>query len=1312
MGFFGFGSAPTACALIFAVILALHGPCFALPEAPGEAKELYIVYLGERQHEDADLVTASHHTMLATVLGSEELASESIVYSYKHGFSGFSAMLTESQARNIRGLPGVANVWMNQMHNVVTTRSWDFMGLPYNQTNGLLAHAKMGDGIIIGVIDSGIWPESPSFDDTGYAPPAAKWKGICQSGMSFTAKSCNRKIIGARWYADDFNKSQLEAAGEFLSPRDFDGHGTHVASTAAGSVVRNVSFYGLASGVAQGGAPKAHIAVYKACWSIGCSEATIFKAIDDAIHDGVDILSLSILSPTGHAPAFHAVVKGIPVIYAAGNDGPYTQTVNSVAPWLLTVAASTMDRLFPTVVTLGDGQTLVGQSLFVAARKANQFHKLKLYYNDMCNLTIANSTDVKGNIILCSNLNAIFTTTQLVELATALVKSGGKGFIFTQRSSDRLATWQFQALTIPIVSVDLEVAFRIHQYFSTTQSPLVKVSPSQTTTGRGIPAPKMAAFSSRGPSFIYPTVLKPDIAAPGVNILAAVPPVGKYKKLGLPYFFNSGTSMACPHVSGIVALLKSLHPDWSPAALKSAIMTTAHITDNNGLPLVADATPNKIADPFDYGAGFVNPTKASDPGLIYDIDPSDYQMLFNCMIGSNTNRSCTAIESSLFDLNLPSIAIPNLKTSQTISRTVTNVGQPDAMYKAFLQPPAGVDMLVKPKMLVFDKNTRSQCFKVTFKARQKFQGDYTFGSLAWHDGSSHWVRIPIAIRVVIEDFYSTKVVQFNILRKLFLPQSYRIKSKELMGAPCGGADSADQVSSSPAAASEVGAPLLIGSLFFSLLRYGERTWALKCGSRNGLRETSWQLPKLNVEVDKGSYIDTICYVLQSILCVHDLFSGRTISQMKERQVFRFQGDRPLEQVPKLLEIELAMMSDDLYTKAMVLQTRSGIILRFISHVFMIAAFVLFLIASNKQQYKRVDIAITYVLFIGGFVLDVCSFFLVAMSPWTWAFFRAQNCNRLAHISWLILCSCIGWPEKKPLWSSSMGQYNFLSSSIGFDESRSSSKMFTILRKMLNAVNKKLWFRKIWHIKHVKVDKDIMDIMVTWVGRLAREEFTRITQQQSWANLRPIINCTLNIPANSFGDNIVLLHIYTDLHLRKQPDNEAIGAESETASSSTADIMDICRKISNYIVYLLVAQPSMLPLSGAADDTTAAFHEKISKKGSSKQDVLETCYQLVEDQLEFGYEECLKEQEQPGPWRETLMEIRDMWLRLLIYIAGKCQVELHAQQLGRGGELLTFVWLLMAHHDIGDVAHQVDLITSSETMSGQFCAFHFPKEPEQ
>ncbi|KAF0896123.1 hypothetical protein E2562_019621 [Oryza meyeriana var. granulata] len=1154
MGFFW--SAPAACTLMFAAIFALRGACFASSEAPGEAKKLYIVYLGERQHQDADLVTASHHTMLASVLGSKELASESIVYSYKHGLSGFSAMLTESQARNIRGLPGVASVWMNQMHTVVTTRSWDFMGLPYNQKNGLLADANMGDGIIIGVIDSGIWPESPSFDDTGYAPPAAKWKGICQSGMSFSAKSCNRKIIGARWYADDFNKSQLEVEGEFLSPRDINGHGTHVASIAAGNVVRNISFYGLASGVAQGGAPKARIAVYKACWSEAappsegtCSEAAIIKAIDDAIHDGVDILSLSILSLTGHIPAFHAVVKGIPVIYAAGNYGPYTQTVNNVAPWLLTVAASTIDRLFPTAVTLGNGQTLVGQSLFVARQKANQFHKLKLYINDMCNLTVANSTDVKGNIILCFNLNTVFTTTQLVKLATAVVENGGEGFIFTQRS-DLLATWQFLALTIPIVSVDLEVAFKIYQYFSTTQSPLAKISLSQTTTGRGIPAPKIAAFSSRGPSFIYPAVLKPDIAAPGVNILAAAPQVGIYKEMGLPYFLDSGTSMSCPHVSGIVALLKSVHPDWSPAALKSAIMTTA----------------------------------AASP---------DLHSLTVTGVRRSTVRRC-----------MPPTRFP-----------------PGLLAGAPLLIGSGADMVAVYALGLISRNVQSASISV---------GCHQVGESDGFTKSS------------------------NQLAFFWVP-------------------------------------------FLLIHLGGQDTMTAFSIEDNNL----WLRHLLNLSIQV--YLALYAYWKST---------GRTISQMKERHVFRFQGDRPPDQVPKLLEVELAMMYDDLYTKAMVLQTRSGIMLRCISHVFMIAAFVLFLIASNKQQYNRADIAITYVLFIGGFVLDVCSFFLVAMSPWTWAFFRAQNCYRLAHISWLILCSCIGWPEKKPLWSNSMGHYNFLNSCMGFDESRSSSKILTISRKMLNAVNKKLWFRKIWHIKHVEVNKDIMDTLVTWVRRLAREEFTRITQEQNWVNLRPIIDCTLNTAANSFGDNIVLLHIYTDLHLRKQPDDEAIGTDSETTSSSTANIMDTCRKISNYIVYLLVVQPSMLPLTGTADDTIAAFYEKISKKGSRKQDVLETCYQLVEDQLEFGYEECLKEQEEPRAWRDTLMEIRDMWMRLLIYIAGKCQVEQHAQQLGRGGELLTFVWLLMAHHDIGDVARQFDLITSSETMSGQFSAFHFPKESEQ
>lgn len=168
----------------------------------------------------------------------------------------------------------------------------------------------------------------------------------------------------------------------------------------------------------------------------------------------------------------------------------------------------------------------------------------------------------------------------------------------------------------------------------------------------------------------------------------------------------------------------------------------------------ANGNREKIADPFDYGAGFVNPTKAADPGLIYDISASDYLKFFNCAGGLGANGSCTAPKGSTYDLNLPSIAIHGLRTYVTVVRTVTNVGQPNAVYKAFFQPPPGVKMAVEPAMLVFTNARKVQSFKVTFMATRRIQGGYTFGSLTWHDGGVHWVRIPIAVRVAIEEFYS------------------------------------------------------------------------------------------------------------------------------------------------------------------------------------------------------------------------------------------------------------------------------------------------------------------------------------------------------------------------------------------------------------------------------------------------------------------------------------------------------------------------------------------------------------------------------
>lgn len=203
------------------------------------------------------------------------------------------------------------------------------------------------------------------------------WKGKCQEGEQFSSSNCNKKIIGARWFVkgviNEINKPiNTSKTGDFLSPRDGIGHGTHTASTAAGYFVEKANYRGLAAGLARGGAPLAHLAIYKACWAIKvgfCADADLLKAFDKAIQDGVDIISVSIgseiplFSYNDHRDSiaigsFHATLRGITVVTSAGNDGPISQTVVNAAPWLITVAATTIDRAFPTAITLGNRHIL------------------------------------------------------------------------------------------------------------------------------------------------------------------------------------------------------------------------------------------------------------------------------------------------------------------------------------------------------------------------------------------------------------------------------------------------------------------------------------------------------------------------------------------------------------------------------------------------------------------------------------------------------------------------------------------------------------------------------------------------------------------------------------------------------------------------------------------------------------------------------------------------------------------------------------------------------------------------------------------
>ncbi|KAF7067377.1 hypothetical protein CFC21_073283 [Triticum aestivum] len=729
-----------SCALLLVTVVSPP-----LANASSKAiHQVYIVYLGEK-HDDPSMVTASHHDLLTSVLGSKAEALKSIVYSYKHGFSGFAAMLTESQAETLAEFPQVINVNPNTYHQVHTTRSWDFLGLDYKnnhqQQPSLLRRAKYGEDVIIGVIDTGIWPESPSFEDNGYGSIPERWRGTCQTGQSFDNTKCNRKIIGARWYGHGIRAAVLKR--DIMSPRDSNGHGTHVASIIAGSQVSGVSYGGnLATGTTRGGAPRARLGIYKVCWGDkGCPDMAILAAIDDAIHDGVDILSIS-LGLAGHEipGTLHAVLRGISVVVSGGNDGPVPQTVSNAVPWVTTVAASTIDRAFPTLISLGNKENLVGQSLYYnASVVSNNFEDL--VYGRSCNEASLASRNVTGKFVMCYAPEA----PPGARLHTAIyhtMDAGAKGLIFAQHANNELDTLDECDGIMPCVLVDFEIAERILSYWGITGKPVVKVSPAVTVVGDGVSAPRVASFSSRGPSPLFPGTLKPDISAPGVIILAAMR--GSYQLM-------SGTSMACPHVSAVTGLLKSVHPDWSPAMLKSAIVTTASFVDLFGMPIQAEGAPRKLADPFDFGGGNIDPDRAADPGLVYDVDAGDYIKFVNCTQHGSWLDDC---ELNQRNLNLPSIAVPNLKDYVTVRRTVMNVGPLEATYRVEVEAPAGVAVSVEPSVINFTRGaSRSITFVVAFTARQRVQGGYVFGSLIWRsNGSAHSVRIPVAVRTVIQDF--------------------------------------------------------------------------------------------------------------------------------------------------------------------------------------------------------------------------------------------------------------------------------------------------------------------------------------------------------------------------------------------------------------------------------------------------------------------------------------------------------------------------------------------------------------------------------
>lgn len=700
---------------------------------PRSAKvEKYVEYLSGR-----------HNQALAAVGGSK-------VYGYYYSLNGFAARLTPSQARDLAAMPDVVAVEKDVLMQLDTSRTPDFLGLtdPGGLWEQLGGHEQAGEGVIVGIIDSGIWPENRSFSDRNengklVFQQIPGWNGRCVPGEDFPASDCNQKMIAAQWY----NAGWGGNAGvkslfpyEFASARDADGHGSHTASTAAGNYGVPVEVGGNDLGTISGMAPRARISAYKVCWGVnegGCFGSDSVAAIDQAVADGVDVLNFSISGTrTNYLDAVEvaflfAADAGVFVAASAGNSGPGAGTVAHMSPWLTTVAAGTKDDFYEGSVVLGNG------AVYTGASRATPVGPESLVYSADVGLAGADPNQVRlcypgtldpaavaGNIVACDR-----GVIARVDKSLAVAMAGGIGSILMNTSPSSLNA---DLHSVPTVHVDHLARPAILAYIASEGADATASLSGNVLTV--VEAPFVASFSSRGPNQAGGDLLKPDIMAPGVDILAAVSPIG-YN--GDNWNFLSGTSMSSPHVAGLGALLTHAHPDWSPMMIKSALMTSATTETNDGNPIPGG--------PFAYGAGHVVPNSAVDPGLVYDAGFIDW-LGFLCGTGQLNAGYCPAIGIDPSDLNYPSIAIADLAGVQTVTRTVTNVG-PAGTYHVSVDPPAGIDVVVSPATLDLDTG-ESASYEVTFTTTEAATtGAYAFGSLTWSHGP-HNVTSPLVVRPV------------------------------------------------------------------------------------------------------------------------------------------------------------------------------------------------------------------------------------------------------------------------------------------------------------------------------------------------------------------------------------------------------------------------------------------------------------------------------------------------------------------------------------------------------------------------------------
>lgn len=716
-----------------AVVAELGAENINTPEAEALEEEL------EDSHDDA-LVDAG-------------ASASDKVQDFTVALNGFAARLSHDEAIAVAAQSKVRLVIPDELRQLTTDSSREFLDV----TEGAHDAGVTGKGVVVGVIDSGIWPEHPSFADTGLpAPPVTLDPAdgpTCDFGNTAhhaadAPFTCNNKLIGARQMLGTYRLLIGAEADEFDSARDDNGHGTHTASTAAGNAEVEASIFGEEIDEVTGIAPDAHVIAYKALGNLGGFGSDLAAAIDQAVADGVDVINYSVGGGPGldgaDAIAFlFAADAGVLVATSAGNSGPNDATLGGPGdiPWITTVGASTQERFFEGRIKLGNGKEYTGASVTLEIDDRLPLVDAEFAGGDLCLPGTLDPAAVSGKIVLCRR-GAIAR----VGKSLAVFEAGGAGMILY--NNDDVGDLITDTHWVPSVHTDVTPGLAVKAYIAKSGSPTAKLETGET---EDYPAPIMAKFSSRGPNPSSSDLIKPDITAPGVQILAGNSPfVDAGEVAGELFQSIAGTSMSSPHVAGVFALIKQVHPDWTPAMAKSAIMTTADqkVLDNDR---VSQATP------FAMGAGHLDPGKvrkkgsAFEPGLVYDAGLFEYAA-FSCGAdaGIFSPASCDflaglGIPADGSDLNVPSIGIGELAGSQTVVRTVTSVANRSQTFRAKVEAPAGYDVTVSPSSIRLAPG-ESATFEVTItNDGTGVANEWAFGSLTWR-GGDYEARSPIAVR--------------------------------------------------------------------------------------------------------------------------------------------------------------------------------------------------------------------------------------------------------------------------------------------------------------------------------------------------------------------------------------------------------------------------------------------------------------------------------------------------------------------------------------------------------------------------------------